>query len=121
MIESSFIEFDIQEIVNSKSCIVTCPRSDKPFVVVECSGLTESLFESELFGHERGAFTGAHARKIGLLEATEGGTLFLDEIGDVPLSLQVKLLRLLETGTYRRVGSIDAQQAPMRAGCMRTA
>jgi transcriptional regulator with PAS, ATPase and Fis domain len=90
------------------------PRSDKPFVVVECSGLTESLFESELFGHERGAFTGAHARKIGLVEAAEGGTLFLDEIGDVPLSLQVKLLRLLETGTYRRVGSTEPQQADFR-------
>ena len=90
------------------------PRSDKPFVVVECSGLTESLFESELFGHERGAFTGAHARKIGLVEAAEGGTLFLDEVGDVPSSLQVKLLRLLETGTYRRVGSIEPQQADFR-------
>ena len=90
------------------------PRSDKPFVVVECSGLTESLFESELFGHERGAFTGAHATKIGLVEAAEGGTLFLDEIGDVPLSLQVKLLRLLETGTYRRVGSIDPREANFR-------
>jgi len=90
------------------------PRSGKPFVVVECSGLTESLFESELFGHERGAFTGAHAMKVGLVEAAAGGTLFLDEIGDVPLSLQVKLLRLLETGTYRRVGSIEAQQADFR-------
>ena len=90
------------------------PRSDKPFVVVECSGLTESLFESELFGHERGAFTGAHAKKIGSVEAAEGGTLFLDEVGDVPLGLRVKLLRLLETGTYRRVGSIDPQQAHFR-------
>ena len=90
------------------------PRSDKPFVVVECSGLTESLFESELFGHERGAFTGAHAMKIGLVEAAAGGTLFLDEVGDVPLSLQVKLLRLLEIGTYRRVGSIEPQQADFR-------
>jgi DNA-binding NtrC family response regulator len=90
------------------------PRSGKPFVVVECSGLTESLFESELFGHERGAFTGAHAMKVGLVEAAAGGTLFLDEIGDVPLSLQVKLLRLLETGTYRRVGSIEPQQADFR-------
>jgi DNA-binding NtrC family response regulator len=90
------------------------PRSDKPFVVVECSGLTEALFESELFGHERGAFTGAHARKIGLVEAADGGTLFLDEVGDVPLGLQVKLLRLLETGTYRRVGSIEPLQADFR-------
>lgn len=89
-------------------------RSDKPFVIVECSGLTESLFESELFGHERGAFTGAHAKKVGLVEAGDGGTLFLDEVGDVPLSLQVKLLRLLETGTYRRVGSTEARQADFR-------
>lgn len=90
------------------------PRSNKPFVVVECSGLTESLFESELFGHERGAFTGAHAKKIGLVEAAEGGTLFLDEVGDIPPGLQVKLLRLLEIGTYRRVGGIDARQADFR-------
>jgi transcriptional regulator with PAS, ATPase and Fis domain len=90
------------------------PRADRPFVVVECSGLTETLFESELFGHERGAFTGAHARKIGLVEAADRGTLFLDEIGDVPLGLQVKLLRLLETGTFRRVGSIEPHQADFR-------
>lgn len=90
------------------------PRHQKPFVVVECSGLTESLFESELFGHERGAFTGAYARKVGLVEAADGGTLFLDEIGDVPMGLQVKLLRLLETGRYRRVGSIEPQQADFR-------
>lgn len=89
-------------------------RADRPFVVIECSGLTESLFESELFGHERGAFTGAHARKIGLVEAAEGGTLFLDEIGDIPLGLQVKLLRLLESGTYRRVGSVDPIHADFR-------
>jgi len=89
-------------------------RANRPFVVVECSGLTESLFESELFGHERGAFTGAHARKIGLVEAADRGTLFLDEIGDVPLGLQVKLLRLLETGTFRRVGSVEPVQADFR-------
>lgn len=89
-------------------------RADRPFVVVECSGLTESLFESELFGHERGAFTGAHARKVGLVEAADRGTLFLDEIGDVPLGLQVKLLRLLETGTYRRVGGVEPRQADFR-------
>lgn len=81
------------------------PRAHRPFVVVDCSGLPETLFESELFGHERGAFTGASQRKAGLVEAANGGTLFLDELGDIPLSMQVKLLRLLETGTFRRVGS----------------
>ncbi|HZV55344.1 MAG TPA: sigma 54-interacting transcriptional regulator, partial [Rhodocyclaceae bacterium] len=80
------------------------PRAEGPFVAVDCSGLTETLFESELFGYEKGAFTGATHRKEGLVEAASGGTLFLDEIGELPPSLQVKLLRLLETGTYRRVG-----------------
>lgn len=70
------------------------PRASAPFVAVECSGLTETLFESEMFGYEKGAFTGAAGRKIGLVEAVRGGTLFLDEVGDIPLSLQVKLLRL---------------------------
>jgi DNA-binding NtrC family response regulator len=93
------------------------PRHDRPFVPVECSGLTESLFESELFGHERGAFTGAHAAKRGLVEAARGGTLFLDEVGDIPPSLQVKLLRLLETRTFRRVGSVEPQEADFRLVC----
>jgi transcriptional regulator with PAS, ATPase and Fis domain len=92
-------------------------RKRAAFVPVECSGLTETLFESELFGHEKGAFTGAHNRKIGLVEAARGGTLFLDEVGDIPLSMQVKLLRLLETGTYRRVGSIETQEADFRLVC----
>ena len=85
-----------------------------PFVAVDCSGLTESLFESELFGYEKGAFTGASHRKIGLIEAASGGTLFLDEIGDIPLALQVKLLRLLETGTFRRVGGVDTLRSDFR-------
>lgn len=89
-------------------------RVEKPFVAVDCSGLAETLFESELFGHERGAFTGAVTRKIGLIEAASGGTLFLDEVGDIPLSIQVKLLRLLETGTFRRVGSTELRQADIR-------
>jgi DNA-binding NtrC family response regulator len=93
------------------------PRRDRPFVPVECSGLTESLFESELFGHERGAFTGAHAAKRGLVEVARGGTLFLDEVGDIPPSLQVKLLRLLETRTFRRVGSVEPQEADFRLVC----
>ena len=89
-------------------------REHGPFVVVECSGLTESLFESELFGYEKGAFTGANRRKIGLVESASGGTLFLDEVGDIPLSLQVKLLRLLETGTFRRVGGVETLRADFR-------
>lgn len=92
-------------------------RRSGPFVPVDCSGLTETLFESELFGHERGAFTGAQSQKIGLVEVAQGGTLFLDELGDIPLSLQVKLLRLLETATYRRVGGIEAQRADFRLVC----
>jgi two-component system, NtrC family, response regulator HydG len=89
-------------------------RAGGPFVAVDCSGLTETLFESELFGYEKGAFTGAAHRKTGLVESARGGTLFLDEIGELPLSLQVKLLRLLETGNYRRVGGIEALAADFR-------
>jgi two-component system response regulator HydG len=89
-------------------------RAMRPFVVVDCSGLPETLFESEFFGHERGAFTGASTRQQGLIEAASGGTLFLDEVGDIPLSIQVKLLRLLETGTYRRVGGTELRPAAVR-------
>ncbi|NOT18033.1 MAG: sigma-54-dependent Fis family transcriptional regulator [Sulfuriferula sp.] len=89
-------------------------RKAGPFVPVDCSGVTDSLFESELFGYEKGAFTGANQRKHGLVESASGGTLFLDEIGDIPLSLQVKLLRLLETGTYRRVGGVEPLRADFR-------
>jgi transcriptional regulator with PAS, ATPase and Fis domain len=89
-------------------------RAPGPFVVVDCSGLTESLFESELFGYEKGAFTGAATRKPGLVETAHGGTLFLDEMGDVPLAMQVKLLRLIENGTYRRVGSVEMLRSDFR-------
>jgi two-component system NtrC family response regulator len=82
------------------------PRSARNFVAVDCCTLQEKLFESELFGHEKGAFTGADRQKPGLIEAAEGGTLFLDEIGEVEPALQAKLLRVLETGQYRRVGSV---------------
>ncbi len=92
-------------------------RKNEKFVPVDCSGLSEMLFESELFGHERGAFTGATHRKIGLVEACEGGTLFLDEVGDIPPPLQVKLLRLVETGLFRRVGSSDLRSADFRLIC----
>jgi DNA-binding NtrC family response regulator len=92
-------------------------RRDGPLVTVECTGLPESLFESELFGHEKGAFTGATALKEGLIDAADGGTLFLDEIGDVPIGLQVKLLRLLESGTYRRVGGLEPLRSDFRLVC----
>lgn len=89
-------------------------RASRPFVPVDCAGLPETLFESELFGHEKGAFTGATTRRTGLVEAASGGTLFIDEVGEIPLGIQVKLLRLLETGTYRRLGSSEPRQADIR-------
>lgn len=90
------------------------PRANAPFVVVECASLSETLFESELFGHEKGAFTGATSARLGLAESANGGTLFLDEVGDIPLSMQVKLLRLLETGTFRHVGSSELRHTDVR-------
>jgi transcriptional regulator with PAS, ATPase and Fis domain len=92
-------------------------RASQAFVAVECAGLTETLFESELFGHVKGAFTGAAQSKGGLLEEAHGGTLFLDEIGDVPLGMQVKLLRLLETGSFRAVGSTQLKRSDFRLIC----
>ncbi|MBR8844112.1 MULTISPECIES: sigma-54-dependent Fis family transcriptional regulator [Pseudoalteromonas] len=92
-------------------------RKDKPFIVIECSGLPEQLFESELFGHEKGAFTGATSQKKGLVEIVEGGTLFFDEIGDVPLNMQVKLLRLIETQSFRAVGSLRQKRTDFRLVC----
>ncbi len=89
-------------------------RSDKPLVTLECAGLSDSLFESELFGHVKGAFTGAHSNKSGLVELADGGTLFLDELGDIPAMMQVKLLRLLETGTFRAVGSAEVRRSDFR-------
>ncbi|MEK7205260.1 MAG: sigma-54 dependent transcriptional regulator, partial [candidate division NC10 bacterium] len=79
-------------------------RADKPFLEINCAGLSEHLLESELFGHERGAFTDAKALKRGLLEIADGGTIFLDEIGDMPIAIQPKFLRVLENRTFRRVG-----------------
>jgi transcriptional regulator with PAS, ATPase and Fis domain len=92
-------------------------RANKPFVVIECTGLNENLFESELFGHEKGAFTGATHAKSGLIEIANGGTVFFDEIADVPLSMQVKLLRLLETHCYRTVGGLKQKKADFRLIC----
>jgi DNA-binding NtrC family response regulator len=86
------------------------PRRDKRFVAVNCSAVVETLFESELFGHVRGAFTGATDTKPGLFELADGGTLFLDEIGELPLSMQAKLLRVLETGDVQRVGALETRK-----------
>jgi two-component system response regulator HydG len=88
----------------------TGPRHDRRFVTVNCSAVVETLFESELFGHMRGAFTGATENKPGLFEVADGGTLFLDEIGELPASVQAKLLRVLELGEVNRVGSLDARR-----------
>ncbi len=89
-------------------------RSDRPFVPINCGALPETLQEAELFGHERGAFTGAVRSNPGWFERADGGTLFLDEVGEMPLSLQVKFLRVLETGEYSPVGSTRIRQADVR-------
>lgn len=92
-------------------------RRDKPFLTLDCTVLTESLFEAEVFGHERGAFTGSVGEKQGLFEIVDGGTLFLDEIGEMPAHLQAKLLRVLETGEYRRVGGRKTRHTNARIIC----
>ena len=89
-------------------------RADKPFVKVNSAALSPALLESELFGHERGAFTGAVAQRRGRFEQADGGTLFLDEIGDLDIDLQAKLLRVLQTGRFERVGGEDALQSDVR-------
>jgi DNA-binding NtrC family response regulator len=86
------------------------PRRDKRFVTINCSAVVETLFESELFGHVRGAFTGATDTKPGLFEVADGGTIFLDEIGELPLTVQAKLLRVLESGEVNRVGSLESRR-----------
>ena len=89
-------------------------RNEGPLVTINCAAIPENLLESELFGHEKGSFTGAHARKIGKVEAAHGGTLFLDEIGDMPLQLQAKILRFLQERRFERVGSNSPQDADVR-------
>ena len=90
------------------------PRRDKPFITVNCSALPETLLESELFGHEKGAFTGAAERRLGRFELASGGTLFLDEVGEMTLSVQVKLLRAVEGSTFFRVGGTESIHTDVR-------
>ena len=89
-------------------------RSDKPFIPINCGAIPRELLESELFGHEKGAFTGAIASRAGRFELADGGTLFLDEIGDMPLSMQVKLLRVLQEHSFERVGGVNTLQVDVR-------
>jgi transcriptional regulator with PAS, ATPase and Fis domain len=89
-------------------------RREKPFISVSCAALSKSLLESELFGHEKGSFTGALKEKKGRFELADGGTLFLDEVDDIPLDFQVKLLRVIQSGMFERVGSEATQHADVR-------
>ncbi|MEL7585203.1 MAG: sigma 54-interacting transcriptional regulator [Prolixibacteraceae bacterium] len=102
----------IADAIHYGSC-----NKNKPFIKVNCAALPESLIESELFGHEKGAFTGANATRIGRFEAAKGGTIFLDEIGDIPSSTQVKLLRILQGKEFERVGSTTPIKADVRVIC----
>jgi two-component system response regulator AtoC len=98
----------------ARACHYGGPRAPQPFVEINCAALPATLLETELFGHERGAFTDARQRKLGLLEAADGGTLFLDEVGDMELALQAKLLKVIEDGRYRRIGAVQERQAQVR-------
>jgi len=93
---------------------VASPRKDKPFVVVNVAALSENLLESELFGHEKGAFTGASQRRIGRFEMADGGTLFIDEVGDIPMQVQVKLLRAIQFGQIERLGGNETLDVNVR-------
>lgn len=90
------------------------PRKNAPLISVNCAAIPETLIESELFGHEKGAFTGAHSSRNGLIEAADGGSLFLDEIGELPLEAQARLLRVLQEGEIRRLGSVESRKVDVR-------
>lgn len=98
----------------ARACHFWSSRRDRPFIEINCAALPAQLLENELFGHERGAFTDAKERKIGLIEAADGGTLFLDEVGEMDLALQAKLLKVIEDGRFRRIGSVQEQQVHVR-------
>jgi two-component system response regulator HydG len=107
--ESGTGKGELARAIHAKS-----PRADKPFVALHCAALAETLLETELFGHEKGSFTGADRRRIGRFEQAAGGTLFLDEIGEIPGSLQVKLLRVLQEKTFERVGGNEPLTVDVR-------
>jgi transcriptional regulator with PAS, ATPase and Fis domain len=92
-------------------------RGDKPIVTVNCAAIPETLIESELFGYEKGAFTGATSNRLGLIEAADGGTLFLDEIGELPVAAQARLLRFIQEGEIRRIGSVSSKRVDVRLIC----
>jgi two-component system response regulator PilR (NtrC family) len=98
----------------ARAIVFNSDRKDKPFVTVNCGAIPENLLESELFGHVRGSFTGAVKDHKGLIETADGGTLFLDEVGEIPLPVQVKLLRFLQEGECRRVGDTKVQKFDVR-------
>lgn len=93
------------------------PRCDKPFVSIDCKAISEDIFESELFGHERGAYDGCVGRRHGLIETADSGTLFMDEVGEIPLSIQGRLLRVLESGKFRRMGGREDLAVDIRVVC----
>ena len=100
------------EFVHKKST-----RCDKPFVSIDCTAISENIFERELFGHERGAFNGCVGKQLGLVETADGGTLFMDEIGEIPLAIQGRLLRVLESGKFRRLGGREDLNVDIRVVC----
>ena len=92
-------------------------RSGQPLITVNCAAIPDTLIESELFGYEKGAFTGATSNRIGLIEAADGGTLFLDEIGELPLPAQARLLRFIQEGEIRQIGSVTSKKVDVRLIC----
>jgi DNA-binding NtrC family response regulator len=101
----------------AKSIHAYSKRAEHPFISVNCAAIPETLIESELFGYEKGAFTGANTNRLGLIEAADGGTLFLDEIGELPLEAQARLLRFIQEDEIRRIGSVESRKVDVRLVC----